>query len=668
MKKINPSTSNSLREQAEDILKSRHSVADLPLSEADMLKLIHELQVNQIELELQNQELMQNKKQNLIFKNGKNKIFDLIDFEEVNKLLEGFNQSTGFVTAILDLEGNVLSKSGWRQVCTEFHRSNPKTSRNCTISDTVLANKLGQGEKYHFYECLNGLVDVAVPIIIKGEHIANLFSGQFLFEKPDHSFFKKQAGTHGFNEQKYLKALENVPIVSKEQVKVAMDFLLDMTQLISEITFQKLEQIQLNEALIKSQERSRNILDNMLEGCQIIGFDWKYIYINRCAEIHNRRPNNELLGRRYQDMWPGVEQTEVFKIINQVLETRVPNHLENEFLFPDDSIGWFDLSIQPVPEGVFILSIDITERKLKEKLLYESEVRFSKLYEEGPFGMTMIDSKFRFKSVNPAFEAMMGYTEQEFRRMTFEDITHPEDLPKDLHNVLKLINKEISVFKTEKRYIRKDGVEIWGSLTVTANYSGDGSFLYNLAIVEDITMRKQVEEELRERENKLSTILNLLPVGISILDQDQKIVFENPALENILSITLEGLQRGDYRERKYLRNDGTLKPPEEFASSRSFSENTAQHNFITGIVKEDGNTVWTNISAVPVDFPDWKVILVTADITGLKQTEEALKKSKQLLSETESIGKVGGWEFNVDTLVITWTDEVYRIHEVDFDF
>ena len=668
MKKIHPSTSNSLREQAEDILKSRHPVADLPLSEADMLKLIHELQVNQIELELQNQELMQNKRQNLIFKNGKNKIFDLIDFEEVNKLLEGFNQSTGFVTAILDLEGNVLSKSGWRQICTEFHRINPKTSRNCTISDTALANKLGQGEKYHFYECLNGLVDVAVPIIINGEHIANLFSGQFFFEKPNHSFFKKQAGTHGFNEQKYLKALENVPIVSKEQVKVAMDFLLNMTQLISEITFQKLEQIQLNEALIKSEERSRNILDNMLEGCQIIGFDWKYIYINRCAEIHNRRPKNELLGQRYQDMWPGVEQTEVFKIINQVLETRVPNHLENEFLFPDDSTGWFDLSIQPVPEGVFILSIDITERKLKEKLLYESEVRFSKLYEEGPFGMAMIDSKFRFKSVNPAFEEMMGYTEQEFRKMTFKDITQPEDLPKDLPNILKLINKEISVLKTEKRYIRKDGVEIWGSLTVTANYSNDGSFLYNLAIVEDITKRKRAEEELRKRENKLSTILNLLPVGISILDQDQKIIFENPALENILSITMEGLRRGDYRKRKYLRNDGTIKPPEEFASSLAFSENTAQDNFITGIVKEDGNTVWTNVNAVPVDFPDWKVILVTADITGLKQTEDALKKSKQLLSETESMGKVGGWEFNMDTLLITWTDEVYRIHEVDFDF
>ena len=108
-------------------------------------------------------------------------ILDFIDFEKVNTLLEGFNQTTGFVTAILDLEGNVLSKSGWRQICTEFHRINPGTAKRCTVSDTALANKMREGEKYHFYKCLNGLVDVAVPIIIAGDHVANLFSGQFFF-------------------------------------------------------------------------------------------------------------------------------------------------------------------------------------------------------------------------------------------------------------------------------------------------------------------------------------------------------------------------------------------------------------------------------------------------------------------------------------------------------
>jgi PAS domain S-box-containing protein len=282
--------------------------------------------------------------------------------------------------------------------------------------------------------------------------------------------------------------------------------------------------------------------------------------------------------------------------------------------------------------------------------------------------MVMADKEFRFKKANPAFCAIMGYSEAELLQFTFKDVSHSDDLQKDLTNVRKLINKEISVYKTEKRYIRKDGQTIWGSLTVAASYDSEGQFLYNLGIIEDITHRKQIEEDLRERENKLRTIFNLLPIGVSILDQSQQIVYENPALENILGITIEGLQRGDYRERKYLRSDGTTKPAEEFASVRAFNEKKAFQNIITGVVKEDGHTVWTNVSAVPVEFPDWKVVLVTADITELKRTEDALKKSKQLLSETESMGKVGGWEFNIDTLQQTWTDEVYRIHEVDLNF
>lgn len=120
-------------------------------------------------------------------------LLGLIDFEKVGTLLEGFNKTTGFVTAILDLKGKVLSQSGWRQMCTDFHRVNPETSKKCTISDTVLAAKMAKGEKYHFYKCLNGLIDVAVPIVINGEHVANLFSGQFFFEEPDRMFFKKQA-------------------------------------------------------------------------------------------------------------------------------------------------------------------------------------------------------------------------------------------------------------------------------------------------------------------------------------------------------------------------------------------------------------------------------------------------------------------------------------------
>ncbi len=117
----------------------------------------------------------------------------------------------------------------------------------------------------------------------------------------------------------------------------------------------------------KLKEQYRFTLNQMLEGCQILGHDWRYLYLNAAAEKHNRRPNEELLGKKYTDAWPGIEATEVFSVIKLCMDEGTSHKMENEFVFPDGTSGWFDLNIQSVPEGVIILSQDITERKRVEE-------------------------------------------------------------------------------------------------------------------------------------------------------------------------------------------------------------------------------------------------------------------------------------------------------------
>ena len=204
------------------------------------------------------------------------RILQHMDFKQINNLLEGFNDATGFVTAILDVEGNVLSKSGWRQICTDFHRVNSETGHYCRISDTELANGVVKEKQYRFYKCLNGLIDVVIPIVIKGEHVANLFSGQLFFDKPDVSFFKRQAKKYGFDEVAYLEALKKVPIVSEEKVEEIMNFLVSIIQMISELTIDKLEQLDLNEeisdsknALLLSKKKIESNMIDLLESQRI---------------------------------------------------------------------------------------------------------------------------------------------------------------------------------------------------------------------------------------------------------------------------------------------------------------------------------------------------------------------------------------------------------------
>jgi PAS domain S-box-containing protein len=155
----------------------------------------------------------------------------------------------------------------------------------------------------------------------------------------------------------------------------------------------------------------------------------------------------------------------------------------------------------------------------------------------------------------------------------------------------------------------------------------------------DITEQKHTENRLKEANAKLEILFNLIPVGLSVLDQNQEIVITNPALGKILKITEKGLQKGDYRGRKYFRPDGSPMPQEEFASSRISVERTPALNIITGVEVENGEIIWTEVSGVACDFSAWKTILVTSDITHRKQIEEKIRidqiRMESLLTESE---------------------------------
>jgi len=163
------------------------------------------------------------------------KLSEIVDVAELQRVMENFSDATGVATALLEMDGTVLIATGWQDICTKFHRIHPETSLKCTESDTALAGQLKKGETYNVYKCLNGLADVAVPVIIEGEHLGNFFTGQFFSEPPDVEFFRKQAVQYGFDEDAYLKALNKVPIFSAEYVKQIMGFLVGLTTLIGKM-------------------------------------------------------------------------------------------------------------------------------------------------------------------------------------------------------------------------------------------------------------------------------------------------------------------------------------------------------------------------------------------------------------------------------------------------
>jgi PAS domain S-box-containing protein len=123
-------------------------------------------------------------------------------------------------------------------------------------------------------------------------------------------------------------------------------------------------------------------LDHMIEGCQIIDYDYRYVYVNAIAAKQGRKTKEELLGYTMMQVYPGIDKTEMFNHLRNCMTNRVPHQLDNEFSFPDGSKGWFELHIEPVPEGILILSMDITKNKEVETELNKYRYRLEQVVAE----------------------------------------------------------------------------------------------------------------------------------------------------------------------------------------------------------------------------------------------------------------------------------------------
>lgn len=108
--------------------------------------------------------------------------------------------------------------------------------------------------------------------------------------------------------------------------------------------------------------RLRQIIDGMSDGLQIISRDWRYLYVNNAIAMQGKTTKEALLGQTMMERYPGIDKAPFFKELERCMRERVSVTMLNKFIFPDGSSGWFRLNMQPVPEGVLILSVDVTEQ------------------------------------------------------------------------------------------------------------------------------------------------------------------------------------------------------------------------------------------------------------------------------------------------------------------
>jgi len=173
------------------------------------------------------------------------------------------------------------------------------------------------------------------------------------------------------------------------------------------------------------------------------------------------------------------------------------------------------------------ISRDITDRKLADETLRESEERFRKLFEDSPLGMVMTGKEMGIVRANSAFCKMIGYSEEELHGMTFRNFTHPDNIGADEVGLLLLVAKKIPIYHTEKKYIRSNGEVIWGSVTIVLIRNKKDEVQFFFAMVEDITARKNAETELEKSISLLKATLESTADGILVVNSTGKIVQYN---------------------------------------------------------------------------------------------------------------------------------------------
>lgn len=155
---------------------------------------------------------------------------------------------------------------------------------------------------------------------------------------------------------------------------------------------------------------------------------------------------------------------------------------------------------------------------LRTKALRQSELRFASTFAETAIGMAHVAPDGSWLRVNQALCDIVGYSEDELLKISFQDITHPDDLDADLHFVEQMLAGEIETYAMEKRYIRKDRTIIWINLTVSLVKREQGEADYFISVVEDISSRKQLEHMLVLERNQAQQYLETANVMMVALD------------------------------------------------------------------------------------------------------------------------------------------------------
>jgi PAS domain S-box-containing protein len=408
-----------------------------------------------------------------------------------------------------------------------------------------------------------------------------------------------------------------------------------------------LSRVRENELTIRELKLFRTLVDHSNDAIKVIEPETlRFLDANlkACKELGYSR--EELLSLKVFDIDPTVTESLATKVNEQLRKTgsivmEAVHRRKDGITFP------VEVSMQLVlldREYIVAIVHDIAERKLAESRLRASEERYRAVHDCAPIGICWTETPTgRFLGVNPKYCEIVGRTERELLGLTFQNITHPDDVRGDLARLRELVEGGGRHYVVEKRYIRPDGSIRWVEVEVVAMWPEGEDPVWHMAIVQDITERKQAEEALRTSERQQHKIAKQLETERARLIEAQAVAkvgsweTELPSLEITWSEQTHRIFETDPSHFHPRRPDFVkLIHPEDRTKVDAAFEASLEKGvpskleyrivMVDGRVKvlEEGWKVFRDEEGRPV-----RLVGTCSDITERKQAEEALRQSEQ---------------------------------------
>ncbi len=393
---------------------------------------------------------------------------------------------------------------------------------------------------------------------------------------------------------------------------------------------------------------------------------------------------NRLASDRLNTIWPKLAATGFLSycLLTSITSTAVglPSFVFDQSDFA--AAFGFPVQIARTTSAIFITAtiyktlaiFDVLEKETLSEAVQEatsslnrSEQSYRSLFENAGVGMAMVSSQGKYLRVNKAFTEFIGYPEKTLLEMGPCDVTHPDDLEKVSNALSQWSSLQRTFIQHEKRYLTRTGAISWAQVTVSVGTTDEDGNPVAVAQIEDINDRKRAEEALRESEEQNREILDKSPIGIAVVDHfpeasgnRTKRLFANNALARMFGYsTLDALYEMDIHK--------SWVDPRKLEEARAIIGSGRDLIDFEGVrYRSDGSEWWVSINSRPVRFNGQTcTMLWHFDVTERRNAEEELRKSQDLLLEAQRMAKLGSWELNHVTGMLTWSDEIYRMFAID---